>query len=258
MKSEIQKLVRDAKSKARTIASARFHEYYAPTVRRLTSELRKTLPTWTGHLAQRTEQFRTWTNTVLHDELSRLSSNGAAFLEPVIVDTRASLARHVEAFQDRLAQHIEKALGIHFTSAKFTQTLDTPRQPDIHIGRVFDTHLDLLWFLIPMRLFRSLFDRHCLKLVPWEVEKNLARLAGQWSDAVGVLIDSLASQAIRCVEEELATVERLAGDSTTDSAAVEGNIDKLKELENSLRVTVKEGEEVYVRRDRPSPGYRDS
>jgi hypothetical protein len=45
--------------------------------------------------------------------------------------------------------------------------------------------------------------------LPWETEKNLHRLAAQWSEAIGRAIDDLAGQAQRFIREELDTIERL-------------------------------------------------
>jgi hypothetical protein len=34
-----------------------------------------------------------------------------------------------------------------------------------------------------MPVFRPLVRRHFLRRIPWEVEKNLSRVADQWADA---------------------------------------------------------------------------
>jgi hypothetical protein len=54
------------------------------------------------------------------------------------------------------------------------------------------TNWELLWWLLPMRLVGGLFRRHVLKRVPWEVEKNLIRLAGDWARAVDAAVADLA------------------------------------------------------------------
>jgi hypothetical protein len=88
-------------------------------------------------------------------------------------------------------------------------TVKQPARPDVQIGRVFDHPFELLWFVIPMWLFRPLVQRHFLRGLPWEVEKNLHRLTGQWSDSIGRTVDDLARQAEDFVREELDTVEGL-------------------------------------------------
>ena len=50
-----------------------------------------------------------------------------------------------------------------------------PCQPDIRTPQSFDIHLDLLWFLIPMGLFRRFFERFFIRGIPREVETNLSR-----------------------------------------------------------------------------------
>jgi len=45
---------------------------------------------------------------------------------------------------------------------------------DIIATKSFDIHLDLIWFLIPMVLFRKFFERHFIRGIPRDVEMNLS------------------------------------------------------------------------------------
>ena len=125
------------------------------------------------------------------------------------MEAEASLQRKVRGFQDRLARSIERALGLTFEGARFHAELSNPRQPDVRVGKVFDSQVDLLWFLIPMGILGPLFDRHFLKLIPWEAEKNLSRLANQWADAANACIEGLVSQALDFMRQELITLESM-------------------------------------------------
>jgi hypothetical protein len=61
--------------------------------------------------------------------------------------------------------------------------------------------------------------RHVLGLVPWEVEKNLRRLAGDWASAVDAAVEDLRAQAAAWVDAELATLDRLLGQWPAEAAA---------------------------------------
>lgn len=126
-----------------------------------------------------------------------------------LLSAEQALARAVTAFQGRLTANIEEFLGLQIIRMEFKVEATRPEAPDISVGRAFDSHLDLLWFLIPMKLFRKPIERHFLKQLPYEVEKNLSRLASQWTERVNACISEVGQQAERFVAEEVRTMENL-------------------------------------------------
>jgi ubiquinone biosynthesis protein UbiJ len=54
---------------------------------------------------------------------------------------------------------------------------------------------------------------HFLRRIPWEVEKNLSRVAGQWADAVSASIDGLFRDATAFLEREVETIAGLVGEA---------------------------------------------
>jgi hypothetical protein len=60
-----------------------------------------------------------------------------------------------------------------------------------------------------MWLVGGLFHRHVLGRVPWEVEKNLIRLAGDWAAAADGAVSDLRAQSAAWVDAELATLDGL-------------------------------------------------
>ncbi len=130
------------------------------------------------------------------EEMGAVSLRGEGHLAGFLFKAQASVERSVRAFVDRLAREIERALGIRFEGARFDPQVEEPAHPDVRLSPTFDTYFELLWFLIPMTVFRPLVRRHFLRRIPWEVEKNLSRVAGQWADAVGASIDVLFRAAL--------------------------------------------------------------
>jgi len=234
VRGEAAGFVRDLKARVRTAAGERFHAHCQEVVERLERRLREVFAQWTGNLARTTEQFQAWLADALEEELAAVSAHGEAYLAGFLHKARSSMHRTVRAFQDRLAGEIERALGISFEGAVFDARIAEPRRPDIRVGKTFDTNVELLWFLIPMRLVRPAVNRHFMSLLPWEVEKNLSRLAGQWAEAVGASIDDLARQAFDFMQRELSTIEGLV--SRTDDRREElcAAVEDLARLEESL------------------------
>ena len=234
VKSEIGVQVRDLESRVRTTAGERFHSYHREVLDRMDRRLREVEKGWTGNLAKVTRTFREWLLEALEEELAEVSFYGETHLAGFLVTAQSSFQRAVRAFQDRLAKELERALGISFTGAQFHAEIEEPARPDVRVGQTFDTQIDLLWFLIPMTIFRSLAFRHFRKQIVWEVEKNLSRLASQWADAVNRSIGGLARQSLEFMQDEHATIQSLVENAEDRRDDIRKALAELDRLESSL------------------------
>jgi hypothetical protein len=189
---------------------------------------------WKGNLAKVTRAFREWLLDALEEELAEISYYGETHLAGFLVTAQSSFQRAVRAIQDRLAKEIERALGISFTGAQFHAVIEEPARPDVRVGKTFDTQIDLLWFLIPMSLFRPLAFRSFRKQIAWEVEKNLSRLASQWADAVNRSIGGLARQSLEFMRDELSTIQSLAENAHDRRVEIGKTLAELDDLEAAL------------------------
>jgi hypothetical protein len=135
-----------------------------------------------------------------------------------------------------LAGRIREALGTDFRPAEMSVSVSVPARPDISLGRLYDTHWDLLWFLIPMRVFRPTFDRVFHRNIAGEVEKNLSRLASQWTEAVNEAIGEMTRQAEGHVKEELSTIGRLLMSATSDVPRIAADLERIEALRQRLRL----------------------
>jgi hypothetical protein len=85
---------------------------------------------------------------------------------------------------------------MEFTLAPFEVEIGWPSVPDVSISNLFMFNIDLLWFLIPMSIFRPIIERRLLRRVPLEVEKNLSRLTSQWTRVINAAIERVQKDAI--------------------------------------------------------------
>lgn len=236
VRNELWLLATDLKSRTREACAERFLEHHGRLVALLGVDLRSKMPQWKGNLVRTTEAFERWADETFHGQLAPLSQDeGNRLTQQQLAAAQGSLSRVVRAFQDRLSGSIQKALGIAFRGATFQATVKQPARPDVQIGRVFDHPFELLWFVIPMWLFRPLVQRHFLRGLPWDVEKNLHRLTGQWADSIGRTVDDLARQAEDFVREELETVEGLVAKAQDQRAVIEQAMELLARAVPSLR-----------------------
>jgi hypothetical protein len=213
VKGEIRLLCNHLQAEVRTAADERFHAYHGEVTGRVTGNLREAMMGWKGHLGRVTREFEGWFADAMMEEMGAVSLHGEGHLAGFLFRAQASVERSVRAFADRLAGGIERALGIRFEGARFDPQVEEPAHPDVRLSPTFGTHFELLWFLIPMPVFRPLVRRHFLRRVPWEVEKNLSRVAGQWADAVGASIDGLFRDATAFLEREVETIAGLVGEA---------------------------------------------
>ena len=236
VKGELRLLCNHLKAEVRTAADERFHACHGEVTVRATGNLREAMTGWKGNFARVTREFEGWLADAMMEEMGSVSLHGEGHLAGFLFRAQSSVERSVRAFADRLAKEIERALGIHFEGARFDPQVEEPGHPDVRLSPTFDTHFELLWFLIPMPVFRPLVRRHFLRRVPWEVEKNLSRVAGQWADAVGASIDGLFRDATEFLDREVGTIAELVGEAAAGNRVgeVRAAIAEIAALESAV------------------------
>jgi GTP-binding protein EngB required for normal cell division len=195
-----------------------FFAHRAAARQRVRDALAAELPTWRGNLARQTARYEAWLAERLTAELAPLSHAAAPLAKELLGQAEGRFRRVIEAFRDRLGRNIQEATGVTVSPAIWEVRRPEVAAAPVAVGRAFMTDWGLLWWLLPMWLVGGLFRRHVLGLVSWEVEKNLRRLAGDWTEAVEKAVDDLRKQAAAWVDAELATLERLLGQRPDEAA----------------------------------------
>jgi GTP-binding protein EngB required for normal cell division len=230
IRMELQALARECASQTRPWIMKRMGELYADIERCLTRELQFKLSGLKANLWKLSRAFEQWLDEALAREMKEISlREGPLFCVP-LDKAQETLARAVQGFRDRLAANIFQALGTRFAVEPFDIELRKPVAPDIRISNLFMFNTDLLWFIIPMSLFRSWADRHFLKRIPDEVEKNLARLASQWSEKINTVIQIIQREAERRIREQISTVESLLSSTQSEVEDIRSAIVEIESL----------------------------
>ncbi|MBI4862358.1 MAG: dynamin family protein [Candidatus Riflebacteria bacterium] len=227
IRHEILLLLTDLKAQLRDAAANHLQVFRLDLLGRLLDQLEVEPTLNRGTLWEMTEAYQSWVGEALKRELEPISQEEGARLLRFLDETESTVLRVVRAFQDRLSLSIEQALHVKFKGAQFTVKPMPPRQPDVHVGRIFDVPVQLLSFLVPMWLFRPMIVRHFRGALPWQVKKNLYRLASQWSDRLSHSIDDMAQQAIRFIKAEIDTIERLVSGTESRLAGLRLALDRL-------------------------------
>jgi len=236
IREEISLVARENSLQTREIIQNYLEKFHEPQLKKkLLEMLQKELPSWKGDVGKLTHRYEDWRREVLTEEIDHISKTEYKHFLGTLKKAHASLSRSLGAFRGLLNQNIEKVLGLRLAEADWNIEVAEPRQPDIKIGRTFDFHFSLVWFLIPMFIFRPLFERHYLNEVPNEVFVNLSRLAAQWEDRINKAIDGMKKQALKYVQDELATIESLLSQAQGQTEEIRRAINELKVQLERLR-----------------------
>ncbi|MCX8043810.1 MAG: dynamin family protein, partial [Desulfobacterota bacterium] len=232
IRSELSLIAREHMIKTRDHIIAHLHTKHSRELtRRIMAALREAMKTWQGNLWKFTRQYERWIAETMAAELQALSQAEHQHFFETLYKARAGIARAVGLFKNMLDQNIERVLGTKLGEAQWDISVEEPPHPDIAFAHSFDFHLDLLWFVIPMCIFRRAFERHFLHQIPWAVEVNISRLAHQWEVAVNRAIDETKNKALRYVENELSTIEALLSQTQGQTDEIAAAIKRLRELQ---------------------------
>lgn len=202
---------------------------------KLASELDSEFPKWQFRLPGLVHAWRSWLEAFLRRELAAVSqSQRNTFCEP-LYKSKQHLTRMLVSFHGQLASHVKAAFGLTLTPREFILAVDEPSAPPVDVGYGFDISLDLVGHLVPMSIFRPTIVRRLKQKSHWELQKNMSRLAAAWQARIARAIDSLVSQAEKQAVDELATLERMLSQTTSEVSALESTTQELQRLVEELR-----------------------
>ena len=229
IKSELSLIARDNKQKTRTvIADYLDSTHRIPLTKKLRKALSEEMPEWKGNLWKLTRRYEQWLMETMTKEMDSLSKTEYKHFLGTLKKAHTSISRSMMLFRNLLDKNIEKVLGITPASIEWNIAVAEPSHPDIAFVHPFDFHFDLLWFLIPMCIFRKAFEKHFQRLVPGIVEAHLSRLAYQWEIRINKAIDEIKEQATGYVKDELSTIDALLSGMEPQTEKITAVIEELK------------------------------
>jgi GTP-binding protein EngB required for normal cell division len=232
IREEVSLIARENQGQTRMLLKKHLDPFEAPLTARVRELLSRELPTWRGNLWKLTRRYEEWLADTMTDEIGRISRTENPHFFGTLNKAHRGLMRYLETFRLLLGESISRVLGIRLPDADWKIEVAEPEHPDIRVLYAFDIHWDLVWFLIPMFVFRPLFERHYVREVAWAVEVNLSRLAAQWESRINKAIEVMKNQAMAYIEEELATIDALLCDTRGRTGELDDLIDRLRTLQN--------------------------
>ena len=229
MREELFFIARENQKQTRIFIMNVLQNCMKPLWRELTERLERDMKTWHGNLWQLTRRYEQWVADTMTEEMRRISRQEHRHFYGTLKKAHASLARSLEAFRMLLNGNVQKVLGVSLAEAEWDIKIAEPEQPDIRTFSASNYNLDLIWFLIPMFLFRRAFERRFVEKIPWEVETNINRLAAQWEERINAAIDGMHRQSVQYVKDETATIESLL-------SGARGRTEEIRQVISDLRM----------------------
>ncbi|NPV93252.1 MAG: hypothetical protein HPY50_21025 [Firmicutes bacterium] len=219
VRRELQLITGSYKAKTRESIRAYLDSYRKEIEERLGLEYETAFKSWEGNLSRVTKQYETWLKETLESHLQEILIGEEKSFE-LLNAVRKHLSFYLRSFRERLSHNLEQVLGVQLKLEDWEIDLRELKRPDISISRSFDSHLDLLWFLFPMFIFRNVFRRYFAGQIGYEVEKNLHRLTSDLNGKINKEIDALMTQALAYMNEELSMIETLLSENKGESSYI--------------------------------------
>lgn len=176
MREELGIMAREHQRRTRPLIENYLAPFLSPLTKTVREKLERELPSWSGNLWKLSRRYESWVSETLSEEMRRISKTEQRHFLGTLQKAHAGFSRSLEAFRKSLSDNIENVLGTKLKPVEWKIDVVEPDSPDISFTKTFDIHLDLIWFLIPMFLFRKVFERHFLQGLPKEVEITTVRL----------------------------------------------------------------------------------
>ena len=228
IRDEIAVIAREHQRQTRILLMKYLERFHEPLAEKIRKQLLQELPSWKGNLWKLTRRYESWLAETMEEDIHHISKAEHRHFYGTLTKAHASLTRYLASFKMILDDNLNKTLGVRLAETDWQVEVVEPDHPDIKVLFAFDIHLDLIWFLIPMVIFRGLFEKHFLRGIPWSVEVNLSRLAAQWESRINKAIDEMRKQTITYIRDEIETIESLLSEPS-------GQTDEIQEMVMNLQ-----------------------
>jgi len=189
--------------------------------KKLEEKLRRDLEinyeTWHGNLNKISRNYEKWLRRSMEENLRQIELEKRALVDGILKDAQAHFNNYCLHFRERLNHRIEEVLHVKLPKEDFNVTVETLAKPDISTSWAFESHIDMLWFLIPMFLLRKVFLRSFQRQLPSEVEKNLRRLVAILTKNINKAIEKSHIETHSYIETRLKNIEQLLNGQTSDT-----------------------------------------
>jgi hypothetical protein len=203
-------------------------EQYPVLLQNLTGRLKQQYAGWKGNLYAIARQYEKWLKDNMKTYLEDFEQQRRPFIENLLSEAQQHFNHYTSHFRERLNQRIEDVLQVSLPAETFSVSVEPPEKPDISTSWAFESHIDMLWFLVPMRLLRQTFLKSFIRQLPRESEKNLRRLISVLTKNINKAIAQSHAEALQYIENRLGNIENLLHQQDSGVEVLSAWIEKLE------------------------------
>ncbi len=207
IRNELVKLVTESLSQNWDLIYDHFKSHRGELHSAIVNQFSRDYPSWRGNLYVISRKYESWLRDVLKREMKNIIDSERPFFINLLENARNHFSYLARSFRDHLNNSVRSALGIEMKSEEWVVELKEIRSPDIKVNRASDFHLDMLWFLFPMFIFKGLFKRYFISQIPYEISNNFRRCVSEMTGLVNSAINDLREQTQRYILNELSSIE---------------------------------------------------
>lgn len=98
-----------------------------------------------------------------------------------------------------------RVFGVPLRTREIEIEVRRPENPDVRVGRIFDSNWELLSPVVPVFLTRGLVHRHFGRQVSYRIFTNISRLVSQWEERMNAALFDVEREAARRFDELVTT-----------------------------------------------------
>lgn len=196
----------------------------------LVEELSSAQGSFPRNLDEMIDAFQNWLAVALTVRLKRLSTSKRNELLQPLSDVQRQSVHILQGLRQRVSERIAELYGVPLRTVEPEISVEPPKSPDVHIGRVFDHNWELLSPILPMSILRGPALSRFRRKVADETFKNLSRLTSQWEDILRQAIGALEKEAERRMQDLVSTVERITTNPPEEGERIKRDLERLEAL----------------------------
>ena len=186
-------------------------------------------PRWARSLKYAAEMFNEWLQSAMIEKMAALSSQHREdFIEPIQRVGR-QLSQLLQDFRYGISEATLATLGVPLRTTEVELAFESPRTPDIRVGKIFDRNWELISLLLPMFAVKGILETHFRRKIRDIVFKNLSRLAFQWEDLVNAGLFQMENEAILRLDNLVSTIEHLLNSGFKQTSNFDQDLAEIKD-----------------------------
>lgn len=193
------------------------------------SEFDARWPGWGGGFAAIVDEFKKWLAEALRVRIDAVSVDAGRSMEELARDLSADLQALCGEYRERLSARLASKLGVGLSAQPFEVEVQVS-QPDLSVGRPFETPWTLFSWAIPTRLVKPILHWHFRRRIAEETEKNIRRMVSVWSDGLRDAFSAAGRREEACLRTQLETALTAMGSAPASAQAIRAALEELTKL----------------------------